>query len=303
MLSYAEELISNIENVFAQEGIEWLERLPIIVADLSKFWHLQEIKPVENMTWSFVAKAKADKFDNVVIKILPDSNSFNNELEILQYFQGHGLIKLLDYNESNNTLLLPQAIPGNSLKELYTKDPELVMDHYVAVANSIFFKPYDAGYKSQHMSEWLEALDRADNSQIPDDILQKAIVLRNQLLSSAGQDFALHGDLHHDNILQHGETWVAIDPRGLVGEKEFEVSWFDFIHTAELYDNNLNIPKLYSRRVETFAKKLNLSFPRILAWSFVRLVQMSCLMIEGNCDPQEYIDTAIKVSPEINSVM
>jgi len=27
----------------------------------------------------------------------------------------------------------------------------------------------------------------------------------------------LHGDLHQDNILSHGDDWLVIDPKGVIG--------------------------------------------------------------------------------------
>ena len=32
----------------------------------------------------------------------------------------------------------------------------------------------------------------------------------------------LHGDLHHDNVLRHGDGWVVIDPHGYVGDAAVE---------------------------------------------------------------------------------
>jgi streptomycin 6-kinase len=34
----------------------------------------------------------------------------------------------------------------------------------------------------------------------------------------------LHGGLHQDNILQRGNEWTIIDPKGVVGEIEFEAA-------------------------------------------------------------------------------
>lgn len=36
----------------------------------------------------------------------------------------------------------------------------------------------------------------------------------------------LHVDLHHDNILQNGNEWLVIDPKGVVGEPAYEVAAF-----------------------------------------------------------------------------
>jgi streptomycin 6-kinase len=45
----------------------------------------------------------------------------------------------------------------------------------------------------------------------------------NVLLSSPQDEVVLHGDLHHGNILDFGTRgWLAIDPKGLLGERGFD---------------------------------------------------------------------------------
>src|SRR5207247_1343548 len=34
----------------------------------------------------------------------------------------------------------------------------------------------------------------------------------------------VHGDFHHHNLLRHGDGWVVIDPKPMVGEPEFDVA-------------------------------------------------------------------------------
>ncbi|WP_341788905.1 MULTISPECIES: aminoglycoside phosphotransferase family protein [unclassified Rickettsia] len=41
--------------------------------------------------------------------------------------------------------------------------------------------------------------------------------MRDKLLERTEPQTLLHGDLHHDNILQNGKQWVAIDPKGVIG--------------------------------------------------------------------------------------
>jgi streptomycin 6-kinase len=36
----------------------------------------------------------------------------------------------------------------------------------------------------------------------------------------------VHGDFHHHNLLSHGDGWVVIDPKPMVGEPEFDVPRF-----------------------------------------------------------------------------
>ncbi|MDR5698208.1 aminoglycoside phosphotransferase family protein [Agromyces aerolatus] len=47
--------------------------------------------------------------------------------------------------------------------------------------------------------------------------------LAQALLDDPREPVALHGDLHHGNVLDFGERgWLAIDPKGLVGEAGFD---------------------------------------------------------------------------------
>jgi streptomycin 6-kinase len=45
------------------------------------------------------------------------------------------------------------------------------------------------------------------------------------VLASPRDVIALHGDLHHSNVLDGGPRgWLAIDPKGLLGERTYEVA-------------------------------------------------------------------------------
>lgn len=51
----------------------------------------------------------------------------------------------------------------------------------------------------------------------------------------------MHGDLHHENILSSvREPWLAIDPKGLIGESEYEVISFLLNNVPEDYKSETN---------------------------------------------------------------
>jgi len=68
-----------------------------------------------------------------------------------------------------------------------------------------------------HIRDWLKALDTINSNLIPKQLLHKAATLRDKKLASIESPTLLHGDLHLDNILQDGEEWLAIDPKGVIG--------------------------------------------------------------------------------------
>ncbi|ODN43515.1 hypothetical protein BGC07_12050 [Piscirickettsia litoralis] len=117
--------------------------------------------------------------------------------------------------------------------------------------------------------------------------MSKAKKLKNNLLGSIKEEIVLHGDLHHDNVIHHKDRWLAIDPKGVLGEREFEVAAFNFIHQSELSQENIS--ELFLYRVDRLANRLNLDSQRIADWVFVRLVLAVCWMVEDNNDPTRFI--------------
>jgi streptomycin 6-kinase len=56
-------------------------------------------------------------------------------------------------------------------------------------------------------------------------LLDAALDALGSLAPSQGEQVLLHQDLHGDNVLAAGrEPWLAIDPKPLVGEREFAVA-------------------------------------------------------------------------------
>ncbi|HEY2050218.1 MAG TPA: aminoglycoside phosphotransferase family protein [Caulobacteraceae bacterium] len=54
-------------------------------------------------------------------------------------------------------------------------------------------------------------------------VFVSAAAIARELLDDPRDPVVLHGDLHHDNVLDGGDRgWLAIDPKGLIGERAFE---------------------------------------------------------------------------------
>lgn len=289
-------LRQNITNLYGSKGTDWIDNLPAIVTALTNNWNLSEIIPVSNMTFNYVAKAILNTKEHVVLKISYDEQSIINEKRALAKFGLHGSIKLIDYNGQYNALLLQQAIPGITLKSLYRDNPDYVMNCYVETMQKLHHQHYHQQQlleesNSTHMADWLKALDEPSLKQIPTTLLNKAIELRNKMLASPKPLIFIHGDLHHDNILKHGNEWLSIDPKGVIGEAEFEIAAFDFLYISELAATS-NVKSLFAKRVESLAQKSGLDAQRIKGWVFVRLILMAAWFIEDNGDPSWAIKLA-----------
>ena len=96
----------------------------------------------------------------------------------------------------------------------------------------------------------------------------------------------LHGDLQHYNVLfDQTRGWLAIDPKGVVAEREFEV--------GPCLRNPHGLTDLYSdtevvaRRLTRLCRAAHLDFRRALRWGFALAVLSATwgLEDEGVVDP------------------
>lgn len=112
-----------------------------------------------------------------------------------------------------------------------------------------------------HLAFWFTSLRQAACGE--GGILLESARVAEALLADPRDIVVLHGDAHHRNILDFGERgWLAIDPKGLVGERGF-----DFAHL-------LCNPELatgtdagrFSRQVAVIAEAAGLERGRLLQW-------------------------------------
>lgn len=94
-------------------------------------------------------------------------------------------------------------------------------------------------------------------------LLRLAAATARELLATPRNTVVLHGDLHHGNILPAGARgWLAIDPKGLLGERTF-----DF---ANLFRNptpeHATAPGRLAHQAQAVAAAAGLERARLLQW-------------------------------------
>lgn len=110
-----------------------------------------------------------------------------------------------------------------------------------------------------------------------------------ELLASPRDVTVLHGDIHHGNVLDFGPLgWLAIDPKGLYGERTFDYANIfcnpDGEH-ALVRDN-------FSRRIELVANVAGIERQRLLQWVLAWTGLSTAWMLEDGSDD---IDSRIEI--------
>jgi streptomycin 6-kinase len=112
--------------------------------------------------------------------------------------------------------------------------------------------------------------------------VEEAERLFTELLGSMSEQVLLHGDLHHYNILAaERQPWLAIDPKGVVGEPAYEV--------GALMRNQLPQPlagaeasRFIARRLDQLAEELGLDRARLHGWTLAQAVLSAWWSVEDH---------------------
>ena len=137
------------------------------------------------------------------------------------------MARLLEVDEEREVLLMERLLPGTLLASLVPEQDERATSVLAAVMKRIW-RPVPA----QHSFATVESLGsglvylrpqyNGGYGPFSPRLVQEAQALFNELSASSPKHMLLHGDLHHENILLAGNTWRAIDPKGVVGDPGYE---------------------------------------------------------------------------------
>ena len=274
----------NITNTYGKKGKLWLSRLPSLIEELSQRWGISNLTPFKNMSFHYVGHGRLRSGTEVVLKIGCDSTSIKNEGKCLKLFQPCRFAKLLD--QTDLALLIEAAIPGLPLLNLYPAQVEYVMEKYAKIINQIRKRPHTIE-QMQSVKESVRSLSYKNFME--SHFHEKIDQVIDSTLKKSDREILLHGDLHLENILSHGDEWICIDPKGVVGEITYEVAAFDFLSEKEVKLCNTD---LLIKRIEMLARKTGCCCERLKAWTLIRSLLSVSWFIEDNGDPTKPITIA-----------
>ena len=134
------------------------------------------------------------------------------------------------------------------------------------------------------VADWAASFDsylENHGREIPADLARHARDVYRQLCGSQRDVRLLHGDLHHDNVLFDAKRgWVAIDPKGVVGELEYEVgaALRNPLEPSHVFTD----PAVIDARVRIVSETLNLDPIRVTSWAFAQAVLAAIWLVEDN---------------------
>lgn len=284
-----------IVSIHGRSGQKWLDNLPATQADLIHDWSLNNIQPVPDPSYNLLMFCTTASGEQVVLKMGVPHPEFSTEIKALQAFEGRSVVRVLKAAPNLGAMLLERVLPGDDL--LSIQDDQESTRVAARIMKKIWI-PAPPEHDFPTAEGWClgfkRYLDRyPGNGPFPSGLALKAAQLANDLLSSSQNQLLLHGDLHHMNILSgENSKWIAIDPKGVVGEAAFELGALimnpvpDLIHWKDL-------KAVLRQRLEILEEELVIGLERLAAWSFVRAVLSAIWSLEDGEDWSYGIEIAL----------
>ncbi len=133
-------------------------------------------------------------------------------------------------------------------------------------------------------------------------IMSRSAAAARSLLATPRDIAVLHGDLHHGNVLDFGERgWLAIDPKGLVGERCFDYA--NLFCNPDLSDPVppvATMPEIFATRLGLVAGMADLERGRLLLWILAWAGLSAAWIIEGGAAPATSLAVARLAAAELD---
>lgn len=258
-----------------QRGAAWVAGLPALIADLEARWGLRALPPFPNLSYNYAAPAELADGTPAVLKLGVPGPELLSEMAALGHFGGHGCVRLLACEPELGAMLLERLRPGTMLS---TMADDEAATRIAANVMLDLWRPPPAEHRFPQAAEWASGLGRlralfdGGTGPLPERLVVAAEGYFKELLAAGAEPVLLHGDLHHFNILSSERaSWLAIDPKGLVGDRGYEVG--ALLHNP--VGSCLDVPdpagKL-ARRVSTLAEMLTMERQRVAMWGMAMAV-------------------------------
>ncbi|RWL06263.1 MAG: 3'-kinase [Mesorhizobium sp.] len=202
-----------------------------------------------------------------IVKALKAFDDVEDELRgehFLAWRRGEGAVRLLDRN--GHSMLLEYA--GETLlSQVLAEQGDDAATAIAAEVMARLFSPSDHPAPPDLQPLRLRFSSLFNKARIDRDAGEQGLYVETaataeRLLADPVEVLPLHGDLHHDNIMHGPRGWLAIDPKGVLGDPGFDAA--NMFYNPLDRDALCRDPRRIADMAEIFARTLGQTPPAIL---------------------------------------
>jgi streptomycin 6-kinase len=204
----------------------WLEQVPELLGECAEEWDLCLGGPYPQGAAGYAVRAELADGAAAVLKLIYPHREAEHEADALAVWDGDGAVRLLRHDPHRRALLIERCEPGTLLAQA---DPTTALDVLIGLLPRLW-KTVDEPFHSlaDEAALWADELPGewdAGGRPFERRLLDEVAETLRTLAHTQGEQVLLHQDLHTDNVLAaQREPWLVIDPKPLIGEREFNVA-------------------------------------------------------------------------------
>ncbi len=251
----------------SEDGERFLADLPNLLEEAARRWNLTIGGPFL-LSYNYVCAAKDGSGKDLVLKIGIPNPELTSEMEALRLYNGQGAVRLIDSDAEKGMLIEERLRPGNMLAEM--QDDEQATRIAAGVMQALW-KPVPEQNHLIRLDEWFDEFKElrrtfgGGTGPLPRKIVETAEGLVADFFAEDEPPVVLHGDFHHFNVLQAGDAWVAIDPKGVIGPRGYEVGpWL--INPWGKFPQRPDALECTRRRFAILSEELGMERSHIRGW-------------------------------------
>lgn len=279
-----EQLVRHIGAALGDAGHAWLARLPDAIEEACDRWELTPLDPFVDLTYAWVAPVRRRDGSVAVLKLGWPDEEARTGIAALRFFAGRGAVQPFEADPDRAWLLMERLEPGESLAD---RDDDSAARAFASVVGALHRHPPDEPRLPTLADWWRRAVDvwaeqpEPLRSRVPREEVEEGERLFAELASTTRSLALLHGDLHHRNVLSAGRApWLAIDPKGVVGDPAFEPGAWLRNPMPEL----VGVPDLRERlrrRLDRVSAETGLDRRRVAGWGAVGSILSAIWSLTG----------------------
>lgn len=262
----------------------WLERVPELVTRCCEEWALMPGLAYPPGAAGHVIRVERSDGTPAVLKLIYPHRESEHEADALALWNGDGAVRLLERSEDGFAILLERCEPGTVLAE---EGQEVALDVLIGLLPRLW-KPagepfHTLASEAAWWATYLEEQWERIRPPYPRTLLEAALAAYDELSGTQGELVLLHQDLHGENVLAaQREQWLVIDPKPLVGEREFAVA--PIVRSFELGHSRRHVLLRFDR----LTRELGLDRERARGWAIGQTLAWTF----DSTYSREHLDTA-----------
>ncbi|MGA5757132.1 aminoglycoside phosphotransferase family protein [Nonomuraea bangladeshensis] len=277
------------------EARAWLAELPRLGGEFLDRWELRPDGPPAHGMASLVLPVLRADGTPAVLKLQQPREETAGTAAGLLAWDGDGIVRLLDHDESSATQLLERLDAARPLSSVADDTKALrILAELMARLTAV---PAPPGLRrlsdiAAAMLDQVPEAVRALRDPAEQRLVRTCASAVAELTGEPG-DRLLHWDLHYDNVLAgEREPWLAIDPEPLAGDPGFELlpaldnRWDEVEATGD-------VARAVLRRFDLLTEVLGLDRDRAIGWTLGRVLQNALWDVEDGKATLEPAQVAI----------